>query len=364
MQIDILRPEELTARQIERWSALQDPARNLESPFLSPHWARAVGRAQSQGGRGDKSSIKVAMAHEGGEALAFMAARAGSFTAMPVGAPMSDYQGLVSAPGVRIDPVRLVQALGVGRLDFCHMLADQPEFAGHVKGVQPSFVIEVPDGYEPYAKARREAGVGIIKDVDKKRRKAERDFAEPVFTAFSRSRSDFDQLIAWKREQWLRTGQTDVLAAGWPQRLVRDLFQSRDPDFGGALFTLHIGDRLAAAQFNLRQGATLHSWLIAHDPRFERVSPGLLLFQDILKWMDGTPYWRLDLGAGDYRFKREFSNAQLSVAHGFVGAPSLAALLREAAYSLRQAAESLPLGPVSDLPAKAMRRMDLIRGLG
>jgi hypothetical protein len=30
---------------------------------------------------------------------------------------------------------------------------------------------------------------------------------------------------------------------------------------------------------------------------------------------------------------------------------------------LRQAAEALPLGPVSELPGKAMRRLDLLRGL-
>jgi hypothetical protein len=61
---------------------------------------------------------------------------------------------------------------------------------------------------------------------------------------------------------------------------------------------------------HLRGEHTIHGWLIAHNPDFERYSPGLMLFQDILKSMDGTPYMRLDLGTGDYRFKRELSNAQ------------------------------------------------------
>jgi CelD/BcsL family acetyltransferase involved in cellulose biosynthesis len=79
--------------------------------------------------------------------------------------------------------------------------------------------------------------------------------------------------------------------------------------------------------------------------------------------MSNSPYWRLDLGAGDYRFKRELANVITPVSHGFIGAASPAALVRQAAYALRQAAESLPLGPVSELPGKAMRRLDLIRGL-
>jgi CelD/BcsL family acetyltransferase involved in cellulose biosynthesis len=89
----------------------------------------------------------------------------------------------------------------------------------------------------------------------------------------------------------------------------------------------------------------------------------MMLFQDILRWMDDAPYSRLDLGAGDYRFKRELANQGVAVSHGFVGGPSAAAMLREAAYGLRRVAETLPLGPVSELPGKAMRRLDLLRGL-
>ena len=51
------------------------------------------------------------------------------------------------------------------------------------------------------------------------------------------------------------------------------------------------------------------------------------------------------------------------VGHGFAGKPGAATLVRSAAYGLRGVAERLPLGPVSELPGKAMRRLDLIRGL-
>jgi CelD/BcsL family acetyltransferase involved in cellulose biosynthesis len=358
VQIDVLRPDELTAAQVERWAALQAAQPHWHSPFLSPWWAQGVARAQ-----GSKANVKVAVLKQGGEAVGFMAAKVGAMTAMPVGAPMCDYQGMVAAPGVRFDPVRLVEAFGVGRLDFSHMLGCQADFIPTFKGTQPSFAIDMPDGYEPYAAERKAAGVGILKDCDKKRRKLEREAGVPVFTAFSRSKADFDQLMAWKSQQWKATGQTDVLGAGWTSRLVRDLFQSRDPEYGGILFTLHVGDKLVAAQFNLRAHGTINSWLIGHDAEFTRWSPGMILFQDILRWMDATPYRRLDLGAGDYRFKREFSNLITPVSHGFVGAASPVALVRHAAYALRSAAEALPLGPVSELPGKAMRRLDLIRGL-
>lgn len=359
MEIDVLRPQFLPADMVEHWRALQAANPAWDSPFLSPHWSRAVERSQE----GPDPRLRVAVLHEAGRPKGFMAVRAKGFTAMPAGAPMCDYQGLVAEPGVSIDPYKLVQALGVGRFDFSHMLAEQEAFTPFSRGVEPSWVAHLPEGYEAYAAERRASGTSALKDLDKKRRKAEAEHGPLIFTAFSRSRTDFDQLIAWKRAQFQATSQTDIFAVEWTQRLLRDLFASRDPDFGGVLFTLHFGDKLAAAHFHLRGARTIHGWIIAHNAAFERVSPGMLLFQDILRWMDTTPYDRLDFGVGDYRFKRELSNVQVPIGHGFVGVPSPAALLRQAAYELRKAAESLPLGRVSHLPGKAMRRIDILRAL-
>ena len=116
-------------------------------------------------------------------------------------------------------------------------------------------------------------------------------------------------------------------------------------------------------QFNLRGRHTLHAWIIAHGAGFEKVSPGLLLFGEILRWMETAGFTALDLGPGDYRFKQQLSNTTRQVAHGFVGRPSTQSLVRSAEYGVRAAAENLPLGALSQLPGKALRRMDLLRGL-
>jgi CelD/BcsL family acetyltransferase involved in cellulose biosynthesis len=281
---------------------------------------------------------------------------------MPVGAPMCDYQGLVAAPGVSVDGRRLLEALGVARYDFCHMPKSQAAFSAHVRGASPSWISRLPFGYEAYAHDKN-AESGVLKDLAKRRRKAEAEFGRLTFTALSRSRSDFDKAFEWKRAQFRATGQTDVFAVGWTQRLMEDLFVGRDPEFGGGLFTLHMGDRLVAAQFHLRGFDVIHGWVIAHDPEYDRYSPGLLLFQDIMRWMDETPYTSIDYGPGDYRFKKQLANAECLIGHGFIGRPSPASFIRGAAYGIRETAERLPLGRVSELPGKAMRRYDLIRGL-
>ncbi len=364
MDIEILHPLEMPPAMVEHWRALQGADISLDSPFLAPEWAQAVARAQAPADR----ALRVAVPSQDGQPKGYMALRAGPFTAMAAGAPLCDYQGLVAEPGVRLDARQLVQALGVGRFDFSHMLADQAAFGPFVRGGDVSWIVDMntgaaEGGYEAYAAAKRADGVGALKDLDKKRRKAEREAGPVSFAAYSRSTTDFEQMFAWKRAQYRATHQTDIFSTAWPMALMRELFASRQPEFGGVLFTLHMDGKLAAAHFHLRGQHTIHAWMIAHDSAFERYSPGMLLFQDILRWMDATPYQRLDLGQGDYRFKRELANHQQGLSHGFVGVPSPAALVRGAEYGLRQAAEALPLGRVSALPGKAMRRLDVLRGL-
>ena len=369
VDIEIVSPGALSPEDLARWSALQGGDPVLDSPFLSPGWALAVERAQAGCcDAGPSRGVRVAVMRESsekgdGEARGFFPIRVAGPLAMPAGAPMNDYQGLVAAPGVVLDPKALIAALGVQRLDFTHMLADQPAFAPFVKGEAVSYRVETPDGFAAYAESRREAGSGVLKDIDKRRRKIEREVGPVTFTAHSRSSAAFDQLIAWKRAQYVCTRQTDIFDTAWTLRLMRALLESHDPDFGGALFTLHVGDQLAAAQFNLRGDKTLHAWIIAHDETFERYSPGLILFGEVLRWMDESPYRALDLGAGDYRFKQQLSNARQMVGHGFIGRPSPATLIRSAEYGVRAAAEALPLGKYSTWPGKAMRRFDLLRGL-
>lgn len=359
LDIEILRPADVTADRVAHWQALQGADITLDSPFLSPGWARAVDQAQGAGTR----NVRVAVIRQDGRDLGYFPVRIGPVTAMPAGAPMCDYQGLVAEPGVEISPRDLVRALGVQRYDFSHMLEDQPVFAPFARGHDFSHVVSVPEGYGAFEAERKAAGTSVLKDCDKKRRKAEREHEQVLFTAYSRVDADLDQLIAWKRAQLLATGQTDLFETDWTLRLIRALFESRDPDFGATLFTLRIGQKLAAVHLHLRGRKTIHGWLIAHDPEFERYSPGILLFQDILRWMDTTPFERLDLGPGDYRFKRELANHRQGVSFGFIGTASPAAFIRGAAYGLAAAAESLPLGRASALPGKALRRIDILRGL-
>ncbi len=362
MEIEVVSAAGLSVADRLAWSRLQDET-GLKSPFLSPHWLQACAAA----GGPDARQAKVAILRDRGDPVGFLPARVSRVTAMPVGAPMSDYQGVVAHQGVSVCPQSIIKALGVRRLDFSSLPVEQNAFAPFMRGEAESQVVDLSDGYDAYAAARRVAGASILQDTAKKRRKLEREHGEVAFCALSAAQSDFDSLFAWKRAQYRASGQTDIFEAGWTHRLLQSLFEQGATGadrFGGSLFTLHAGGKLAASHFALRRGDVLHAWFIAHDESFARYSPGVILINEILKWAADEGLRELDLGPGDYRFKQSLANVKRPVAHGYVGRPSSATLARALAYRLRDTAESLPLGRFSALPGKAMRRLDLRRGLG
>lgn len=359
MAIEVVSPFELASVDLKTWARLQASDPDLASPFLSPGWSMALSKA----GGPDRRFGRVAVVVEGGEGVGFFAARASRFTALPAGALMSDYQGLVAGPEVQLDARELVRALGVRRLDLLNVPQSQLSFAPHLRVTCDSRLIDLTGGFETYAADRKAAGSGILGDTAKKRRKLEKDHGQVRFTAQSASADDLATLMRWKSAQWRETGQPDVFETPWTAELVRRLHAHAEPGCKGELFTLHVGDRLAAAHFALAGSDVLHAWFIAHDDEFARCSPGVVLIVDILKWAAERGVREMDLGPGDYRFKLQLANAARAIGHGYVGRPSAATLVRAAQFGVRRAAEALPLGRYSDLPAKAMRRLDNWRGL-
>jgi CelD/BcsL family acetyltransferase involved in cellulose biosynthesis len=360
MHIDVVAPLELSPQDIAAWRTLQTAHPEFASPYLSPDWAIACASVDGPDRRGGRVLV---VRDDAGRGVGFLPVRLGGQTALPLGSPMADYQALVADPALEIDPRALVRALGADRFDFNHLLGGRAAFGPFIRGGGESQVVDISAGYEAYAAERRAGGHDILKDTAKKRRKLVKDLGEPVFAALSADAADFELLIDWKRRQYRATRQTDIFDAGWPLELLRNLHARPDGNFGGALFTLHVGGVMAAAHFALRGPGILHAWFIAHDPEFGRYSPGVVLIDHMLRWGSENGVRELDLGPGDYRFKFQLANTVRGVAHGFVGAPSPAVLAREAQYTVRAAAEALPLGRVSAWPGKAMRRVDLWRSL-
>ena len=358
MKIDVVRPDELGREELDAWRAIQAEVPALASPYLAPEWMLALQAADGP----DARQGRVAVLREGGEPVGFFAARVGPFAATVPGAPLSDYQALVARPGVAPDARALLRALGTSRIDLQNAVAHQPTFAPHLRGVATSHILDLSQGFELYAADRKAAGSGIIGDTAKKMRKMAREVGAPVF-AHSSSHRDWEAAFAWKRAQYRATRQTDIFATPWTMRLLEHLRDTATDRFGLRFFTLHAGDRLAATHIALQNGPVLHAWFIAHDDELQRYSTGVALIVDILQWAATRGVTEFDLGPGDYRFKMSLATGTRRLGHGFVGRASASAAVRDAEYRVRRAAEALPLGRFSHIPGKAMRRVDLWRGL-
>ena len=356
MRVDTINPLVLADGDVAVWRGLlsADPA--LTSPYLTPDWARAVARC--------RPDVVVAVwRNADGSAAGFLPVqRAGAHAAMPAGGPVCDYQA-VAGPA-NLDVSLAAKALDVGRIDLTAGLKDNA-VAEFLLTEDVGHVARFAGGWDAYCAERQAAGSKTLARLRKKFSKLRRDHADVVFEPFSTDKAAFDTLIAWKREQMRRTGVTDVFEHAWIDALVRGTFAAPadDPHFGGALFVLRAGGRPIAILFCLRARQALHAWFVAYDPEFREYSPGLIVFAEAIRAAAERGFTEMDLGPGDYQFKESLANFSRPIGAGFIGRPGLSSALKAAQFQVRALVESLPVGRAKQWPAKAMRRLDIARGL-
>ncbi len=357
MQAVSLHPEKLSPLEISVWRAILAEEAHLDSPYLTPDWAQSVGRA--------RSDARVVVYYNGSTPFAFLPVqRRNRRSALPLGGPICDYQAVVCRSSDQVDLKLALKALNVDRIDFSGALAEG-RFLGHkIRTATPGHIVDISNGWEAYAAERRDAGSQILKRTAKKYRKLQKDHSDVVFEAFTHDNAAFEQLLEWKRDQWRRTNCPDVFAHDWVKQVVNETNEAVSDNFGGELFTLKVDGELAAVIFCLRANTTLHAWFVSYNPKFDNYSPGQICFVETLKAMAEKGFEKLDLGPGDYRFKASLANTQRISGCGYVGGVNLSSMARGMWFNVRKTIENMPVGRVREWPGKAMRRWDLMKGIG
>ncbi|HRP09652.1 MAG TPA: GNAT family N-acetyltransferase [Terricaulis sp.] len=349
MRIETIHPKDMGDDLAALWRAHQRADCALASPYLSPDWARAVGAA--------RADARVCVIDGGRGFLG--AQRLSRFSAMGLGAPIADTQGLVSEAGVKVSAGALCRALNVGRIDFTHAPTGQTLFKpAHSEG---AWVAETFGGRDLYEAALRVKRAEFVRQTDKKLRKLER--AQHVEFGVSTDRADFETLLAWKGAQLKATGQPAIWDTPWVRQVIDACFAARAPHFAGRLFTMHIDGRLAAANFCLAGERTLYMWIIAHDDAFEAASPGVQLARWVIGWAGEHGLAEVDFGPGDYRYKRQLATTQRMLDWGVASGGSFSGAVRGGLYAVRAGVERLPAPALAALPGKAMRKRDMARAL-
>jgi CelD/BcsL family acetyltransferase involved in cellulose biosynthesis len=350
VRLETIHPKELGEDALAQWRAHQTACAGLQSPYLTPDWAQLIGAV-----RGD---ARVCVINEG-EGF-FAAQRLSRFAAMGAGAPISDYQAIVAAPGLSVDAGALCRALKVGRIDLTHVPAGVTPIAA--AGADGSWIAETSGGRDLYEAALKQRRSEFVRQTDKKSRKLTRECGHIEFRAQA-ERGDFEQMLVWKNAQLKRSGQPDIWATPWVRQVLDSTFERRAKTFGGMMFTLSIEQRLIAGAYCLRAGSVLHFWIVAHDSEYDSYSPGVQLARWAVGWAAENGVAEVDFGPGDYQYKRQLSTTQRMLSHGVIAGVSLSGALRRGTQALRVGMERLPNPKLAALPGKAMRRLDLMRAL-
>jgi CelD/BcsL family acetyltransferase involved in cellulose biosynthesis len=294
-----------------RWIELRRSNPALWSPYFHPKFTDIVSQVLR--------NVEVAVVGDfNGTAALFPFQRLPGNVGVPVGHCLSDYHGLICAPGFECDPRALVKQCGLIAWDFDHLITSQTSFAPFYESIDPSPQIDLSGGFETYFQGQRGLKTEPIKS-----RRLERDHGPLRFIPHSVDRAALSCLLRWKSQQYQRTGKEDIFRDARIRSIVQEIHETQDKHFSGMLSLLYAGDRLVAAHLGMRGGHIWHYWFPAFDPELSYYSPGSLLLLKMAEHAPAAGIKTIDLGKGMYEQKRRFMNASIPVASGRVELLSL-----------------------------------------
>ena len=325
------------------WTGFVRASPHLQSPFLSFDYAQAAGRAAPGG--------YVAVAHRAGEIEAFLPFQRRGGTLQPLGSPLTDYHGVVAAPGSPVTLEMLVRALPGSEYRFSGLCADHPPAGAEAAA---ACVADLEAGYAAWFAGRQAKYGRYFKDLRRKGRGMDADFG-PLTFAWERDPALLDWVLARKREQYRASRLHDVFACGWTERLLRDLWDAPGEGCHGRLGVLRAGGRLVAATYNLHAGPEHYMWVPAYEAEASRWSPGVFLYLQVIEAASAEGCRVVDFGPTVSNGKRFLTEPGRPVWSGRVFASRWQEAASGAAERLLGSAPVL-----GELRARARRRFDVI----
>jgi len=318
---------------------MQKATESLRDPFLSPEFAVAVDSV--------RSDARVAVLAEGPEIVGFFPFQRGRLgIGVPIGAGLSNCQGLIHAPAVEWDPRELLRACKVSVWQFDHLVDGQRPFECYAAALAPSPVIDLTDGFAVYQQQLRLKSPRFYRDLNSNMRKLERDAGELRSVADSRDLAGLRALMGWKSDQYRRNRWISVFDRPWVVDLVHHLFDIHGDWFGGQLSLLYAGETPVAATFDLRSGHVVAGWFAAYDTRFSRRSPGLIHLLLKAEAVAALGVRLIDMGKGNDPYKQRLKSHDLFVAEGMAArGPLLAGAHRVLSGATRRAGAQIRKHP-------------------
>jgi len=348
MSVTCVSIRDLCDADVQRWNAWAAPNGQLVSPYLLHDFAVAVDAV--------RNDVQVALIENAGEVVGFFPHHAPhGGTIRPVGAPMSDYQGVIAAPGADYNFNEILAACGACALLYDNWYDGPSRISATRRERDGSVICDISAGPAAYFEAQRALHRSHFKKLNRRQRKAEAEFGAMRVVLGDPGGLHFHTLAAWKSAQYRATGKLDVFGVGWARKLLENLGKREGSSFGTLTAALYFGDHLAAVEVGLKAGDIYHSWFPAYDPKFAHVSPGLLLIHGLIDAAPQHAIKRIDLGRGGAHYKKYYASYEVPLDTGRVLAPGLASLGIRSWETAERCASILP-GAMAELPARARRR--------
>jgi CelD/BcsL family acetyltransferase involved in cellulose biosynthesis len=309
VNVELLTPDRLEASDLVAWRQMQH-ASGLDNPFLSPEFTLAVA--------GSKAGVHIARIEaEDGPAGYFPFERHRGGIGHPVGAGLSDCQGVVHAPGLHWSGAALLEACGLAVIEFDHLVANQSGFGATVTRTDPSPTVDLHAGWDGYIQARRSASRSFRRLMARWDALYE-DHREVRFEYHTADPQVLNTLFAWKSSQYRRTGRVDRFAKPWIRDLVGTLMRSSSEHFQGVLACLWVDGQPIAVQAALATSAVMSLWFPAYSLEFARYSPGNILRLELIRAASEQGIGCIDMGKGLSVHKEHLKTSEIRVAEARV----------------------------------------------
>ena len=316
LQVDLRAPESLLPEELKAWRAFQAGHAAFSSPLLSPTFARLVAQV--------RDDVRVAVFRQNGAVVGILAhhRRPGGLAgplARGLGGPWSDEQALLTgADG--LDGLTALAAAGLRACRFTGLIDPYGAFAGRVADGEASFAIALEGTAEAYMEELRAASPKRFKNLRRLDSKLGREHGDVELVAGDADTDSLSAVLAWKRDQFRRTGVHDVLGPDWSRAFIDAAFRSDAEEASGLLVTLKVGGKVVAGHFGLRSQHTYHPQIAAFDPAFSAYSPGMLLIARAIRAMPQLRLQRYELSGGCGHYKAAFASESTPLQEGLVTA--------------------------------------------
>ena len=276
--------------------------------------------------------------------------------ATPITPGFNDLQGLVGAPGADLCVPQLLASAKLRAWTFDHLLAGYPAVSRSASAAfrpTSTWVIDLEAGWPGYVEWASKERHRYFNSMERKQRRLAKEAHEYEFCYDTQDPAVLQKLLEIKSNQCRSMGWRDSFAGNWVRAMFDELSALRHGALSGVLSALRVNGEIIAADFSLRSTSIYAGWIIAYDPAWSHLSPGIVRWRHVIEAAAGEGITRIDLGKGADDFKRRFSTAERPLLEGTIAATGTSARLLVSALEITRQALA---PPPESLPARTVRR--------